>query len=146
MHALASGFVGAAALTAIHETARQMIDAPPRMDVVGMRGLERLYRFAGAEPPGTDVLYRQTMAGDLMSNGVYYAAIPGGSARAVWTKAVALGLAAGVGAILLPRPLGLGEPPNNERTRTRVLTVAWYLAGALVTAAVANGGRRLSEA
>lgn len=140
MHALASGLVGATALTAIHETARRLVDDPPRMDVVGMRGLERLYGLARQQPPGPERLFWMTLASDVLANAVYYSAIAAGRRHALWTRAVALGLAAGVGAIALPQPLGLRTPPHHERTRTRVLTLAWYMAGALVTAAVA--GRR----
>lgn len=142
MHALASGLAGATALTAVHEIARQIIPDAPRMDVVGMRGIARLCRLAGREPPDTDQLYGITMAGDVISNGIYYAAVPGNSRAATWMRAVTLGLAAGIGAVLLPEPLGLGKPPHVERTRTQVLTVAWYLTGALVAAAVADATHR----
>lgn len=138
MNALASGFVGAAALTAVHQVGRRVIPDPPRMDIVGMRALERLLRFAGIEAPEPPRLYNLTMAGDLLSNGVYYSAV--GRGDEAWPRAVLLGLAAGIGAVALPEPLGLGKPPHVERLRTKLLTVAWYLTGALVAAAVARGG------
>lgn len=138
MHALASGLAGATALTTLHEIARQVIHDAPRMDVVGMRGVARLCQLGGFEPPKPHQLYTLTMVGDVLSNGIYYAAVPGDSRTATWMRAVTLGLAAGIGAVLLPEPLGLGKPPHAERTRTRVLTVAWYLTGALVAAAMAD--------
>jgi hypothetical protein len=138
MHPLASGLIGATALTAIHETARRVIPDPPRMDVVGSRAIVELCRLAGCEPPRGGRLYAVTMAGDVISNGIYYAAITGRTRTAIWTKAVVLGLAAGIGAVRLPQPLGLGEPPNNHNGRTRLLTITWYLAGALVAAAAAS--------
>jgi hypothetical protein len=138
MHALASGFIGAAALTAVHQAGRRYIDDAPRMDVVGMRAFDRLFRLAGAEPPQGERLYALTMAGDLVSNGLYYSAIGGGGSGAVWPRAVTLGLAAGLGAVALPEPLGLGKPPHFDRVRTRLLTVAWYLSGALVAAAASS--------
>jgi hypothetical protein len=138
MNRLASGLIGAVALTAIHETARRIIPEPPRMDVVGGRAVEQLYRLAGCQPPDARRLYGITMAGDVISNALYYSAIAGGSRGAIWGKGVALGLAAGVGAVALPERLGLGTPPHNERVRTRILTVAWYMAGAMIAAAVAS--------
>ena len=140
MHALASGLIGAAALTAVHETARRFIPQAPRMDLVGMRALGRMSRFAGLEPPERERLYAFTMVGDLVSNAIYYSAVGSGGSRGVWPRAVALGVAAGVGAVVLPEPLGLGKPPHIERVRTRLLTVAWYLTGALVAAAAATRG------
>jgi hypothetical protein len=56
----------------------------------------------------------------------------------VWPRAVALGLAAGIGALVLPRRLGLGDPPRSFRPANQVMTVAWYLLGALATAAAAK--------
>ncbi len=38
---LGSGLAGALALTAVHETARQVIPHAPRMDVIGRRGIDR---------------------------------------------------------------------------------------------------------
>ena len=138
MHALMSGAAGAVTLTAIHETARRLIADPPRMDVVGMRAISAGFQFAGRTPPRSARLYAMTMAGDLLSNATFYSAIAAGRRPAVWTRAVMLGLAAGAGAVLLPEPLGLGIPPHSERRRTRALTVAYYLAGALATAATAR--------
>ena len=43
----------------------------------------------------------------------------------------ALGLAAGVGAVALPEPLGLGGGPSARTDETKAMTVAWYLAGGL---------------
>ncbi|MBA3888171.1 MAG: hypothetical protein H0X67_20965 [Acidobacteria bacterium] len=142
MHPLASGFIGATALTALHETARRIIAEPPRMDIVGMRAIEKLCDVAGCQPPTSGQLYGITMAGDVISNGIYYAAVGRGSRAAVWTRGAALGLAAGIGAVVLPERLGLGKPPHHERIRTRVLTVAWYVTGALVAAAAADISRR----
>jgi hypothetical protein len=141
MRPLASGLIGATALTAIHETGRRLIPDPPRMDVVGARAVVELCRLSGCEAPTGRRLYGVTMAGDVISNGIYYAAITGRTRAAIWTKAVVLGLAAGIGAVRLPEPLGLGEPPNNRRGRTRLLTITWYLAGALVAAAAATPRR-----
>ena len=138
MHALAGGATGALALTAIHESARHLIADPPRMDVVGMRAVAAGFRYAGRTPPHPTRLFAITMAGDLLSNATYYTAIAAGRDPAVWTRAVVLGLAAGIGAVVLPEPLGLGTPPHAERRRTRVLTVTWYLAGALAAAAAAR--------
>lgn len=104
------------------------------MDVVGMRAVSRLCELCGCEAPDAGRLFGVTLAGDLLSNALYYSAAASTAGRTTWTRATALGIAAGLGAVLLPGPLGLGKPPHNENVRTRVLTVAYYLAGALVVA------------
>src|SRR5690606_25116376 len=79
MHPLASGLAGAVVLTAIHEAARRVISDAPRMDVVGMRAVSRLYGLSGRQPPSVARLYRITLAGDLIANGLYYSAVGTGN-------------------------------------------------------------------
>jgi hypothetical protein len=135
--AFASGAAGAVVLTALHETMRRAVRYAPRMDIVGMRALARVMRAAGATVPDDAMLHRLTLTGDLIANSLYYAAVPGGSPRETWARGAALGLAAGAGALALPEPLGLGQPPHSERTRNQLMTVGLYLAGGLAAAAVA---------
>jgi hypothetical protein len=108
------------------------------MDVLGMRALRRFTPPLRHEPPSSSRLRRWALAGDLIANTMYYSAVPARSREATWTRAAALGLSAGAGALLLPRQAGLGEPPHSERLANQAMTVAWYVAGALASAAVAN--------
>jgi hypothetical protein len=137
-----SGFAGALALTTVHQLARSVSADAPRMDVVGMRALVRGFASAGTPPPDEGTLYNLTLAGDLASNSAYYAlaAVGGGNP---WVRGTALGLAAGAGALLLPRPMGLGDPPKSDRAANQVMTVAWYLIGGLAAAATAACLRRI---
>ncbi|HEX8326883.1 MAG TPA: hypothetical protein VF629_05040 [Hymenobacter sp.] len=139
--ALMAGLAGSVALTAIHETVRQFRpkDAP-RMDVLGMRGLRKLLGKADAPQPDNDTLYGLTMVGDIISNGLYYSLV--GSGRDAIRRGLLLGMAAGVGGVLLPGPLGLGEGPSNRTPQTKLMTVAWYTVGGLVAGAVAKQLRR----
>ena len=146
IRSLMSGAVGAAVLTLVHETARRRLPYAPRMDVLGMRALRRLPVFEH-ERPRSQRLQRWALAGDLLANSLYYAAIPAASRRATWSRAAALGLAAGAGALLAPARVGLGDPAGSEYRANRIMTMAWYVAGALAAAAAANRMRygRLPE-
>jgi len=138
LQALGSGLAGALALTLLHETARRLRPADaPRMDVLGMRGLRKLLRYADAPQPDDDTLFDLTMVGDVLSNGLYYSLV--GSGKKAWRRGALLGLAAGVGGVVLPGPLGLGEAPSGRTPQTKLMTVAWYLVGGLV----AGGTSRL---
>jgi len=141
---LVSGVAGAVALTAIHELARRRVPDAPRLDVLGMRALRRWVPAFQHERPRSSRLRGWAVAGDLVANTLYYAAVPASTPGATWQRASALGVAAGAGASLLPKPMGLGEPPHRESPGNQWMTVAWYSAGALVAAAVANmlTGRR----
>ncbi|UOQ66690.1 hypothetical protein [Hymenobacter volaticus] len=140
--ALVSGFAGAVALTLLHETVRHLRphDAP-RMDVLGMRALRKILGKADAPQPDGDTLFNITMAGDLLSNGLYFSLV--GRGKKAWWRGAALGLAAGVGGVVLPGPLGLGESPSNQTPETKLMTVAWYTVGGLVAAGTS---RLLSKA
>jgi len=131
--ALTSGLAGAVVLTALHETARHLRpDIAPRMDVLGMRALRKLLGKADAPQPNHDTLFNMTMAGDLLSNGLYFSLV--GRGKKTWARDAALGVAAGIGGVVLPGPLGLGEAPSNRTPETKLMTVAWYLVGGLVAA------------
>ena len=100
-----------------------MTDTAPRMDVVGMRMLAR-----DKETVGTPALNNLALAGDLVFNSAYY------SMATTWMRGAALGIVAGVGALVLPRKLGLGDPPKSELLSNQVMTVAWYVLGGLAAA------------
>lgn len=138
---LAAGLAGAVALTALHEAARRLRphDAP-RMDVLGERGLRRLLAKADAAQPAEPTAYALTMAGDVISNALYYSLVGSGprSLRRGWL----LGVVAGVGGVALPGPLGLGTAPSGRTPQTRAMTVAWYTVGGVVAGAVAAALRQ----
>ncbi|GAA4025027.1 hypothetical protein GCM10022409_06250 [Hymenobacter glaciei] len=138
---LVAGFAGAVALTALHETVRRLRpqDAP-RMDLLGMRGLRKLLGKADVRKPDGDTLFDLTMAGDVLSNGLYYALV--GSGWHALARGLALGSLAGVGGVLLPGPMGLGTAPTNRTPQTQAMTVAWYTVGGLVAGTVARAMRK----
>ena len=141
---LAAGFAGAIALNILHETVRRLRpqDAP-RMDLLGERGLRQILAKANAPQPDNQQAYLLTMAGDVLSNGVYYSFV--GSDKHSLRRGLVLGVAAGVGALVLPGPLGLGTAPSNRTPQTQAMTVAWYTVGGLVAGAVAQAFRKGSK-
>lgn len=133
LKALGSGLVGAFALTLVHETARRFVDDAPRMDVVGMRALARGLRAVDVEPPVP--LHEAALVGDIVSNSLYYGLVGLGGREDAVRNGALLGLAAGLGAVYLPEPLGLGRQPAKNSTQTNLMTVAWYLIGGLAAGA-----------
>jgi hypothetical protein len=129
--AVVSGAAGALALTAVHQFARHRVPKAPRMDVVGMRAIARSMHGVGRRPPTGRALYRITMAGDILSNAAYYSAVALAGREAMRAGA-ALGIAAGVGAVVLPPMIGLGRPPHVHAWSNRLMTIAWYTLGGLV--------------
>ncbi|WNG33490.1 hypothetical protein F0U60_07495 [Archangium minus] len=138
LQSLGPGFVGAASLTLVHQGARALLKHPPRMDVLGMRSLKKLSRWLGRSPAHGRELYQQSLIGDLVSNTLYYALVAMGRPRRIYLRGALLGVLAGVGAVVLPPYLGLGERPSRARRSTAFLTVAWYTLGGLGAARAAK--------
>ena len=136
MRNLLGGLVGAVTLNVLHEVYRRIDPLAPRLDLVGKEAVTRTVEGTGHSAPRGKKLYLATLVGDILSNSIYYAVIGQSRYKNLLLRGAALGLAAGVGALKLTEPLGLDDTPISKSTRTKVLTVAWYLAGGLVTALV----------
>ena len=130
------GMAGAVALSILHELYRKVDPLAPRLDLVGEEALTKTVEATGHTAPKGDKLYAATLAGDILSNSIYYALIGRGGKKTLLLRGAAFGLAAGLGALKATKPLGLDDTPITRSTRTQILTVAWYLAGGLVTALV----------
>lgn len=135
---LISGAAGAVTLTLVHEAVRRIDPDAPRLDVLGMRSIAKVMGKAGEEPPPDDTLFDAAMAGDLAANTLYYSLVGTQSGTNAWLAGALMGLAAGVGAIALPGPLGLGNDATNRTPQTQAMTVTWYLLGGLAAAATAT--------
>ena len=142
MESLAAGLVGAGTLTAVHETARRLIPHAPRVDVIGKRAIAKPMRAAGWTPPDWGKLYGWALAGELASNSLYYALVGAGSRRGAMKRGLLLGLVGGLGAVFLPRPVGLGRQPGHRTPWTQIMTVMWYVAGGVAAAGAAEAMRR----
>ncbi len=131
---LLAGLGGALALNIIHESLKHYDSSMPRIDLLGEEALQKSLNYFGTGIEDEDNLYKATLASDVISNALYYSVIGAGSKKNVWARAAVVGLAAGVGAVTLPKPMGLNPEPVTKTQKSRTLTVAYYLAGALVTA------------
>lgn len=135
--ALLSGLAGAVAVTIVHEIVKKIDPNAPRMDLLGMTAISKVMDNAGKTPPDNKKLFYITMAGDILANSLYYS-LTGIGHKKPWLKGTLLGTAAGIGGVLLPRPMGLNPAYSARTTPTKLMTVALYLLGGVVTSAVAK--------
>jgi hypothetical protein len=142
---LGAGLVGALSLTGIHEAGRRLHSDAPRMDIVAERALVRLFRTIGLRPPRGKRLYAAALAGDLLSNAGFYTALLAGATRRPWTRSILGGTLAGVGALALPRMLGLARRRRVRYAATQAMTVGLYVLGGLAAAAVFRAFRPREE-
>lgn len=136
--AVSAGVAGALMVTGLHEAARRVVPHAPRMDVIGQRALSRSLKALHRRPPRGRQLFRTTLAAELLSNTLYYSLAGAGSRSRRLRRGLLIGLAAGLGAVLLPPRLGLGYPPGEKLPLTPLLTIAWYTAGGLTAALIAR--------
>ena len=130
--ALQAGAVGALALNVLHESVRQVVPTAPRVDILGRRLIARGIHNTGNSVPDEDTLYVLAMVGDLVSNALYYSLVGTGSSHSALARGGWLGLGAGVGAVTLPKYLGLPEEKVKGPTSTTLMTIGWYTLGGLV--------------
>lgn len=122
-----AGLGGALALNLVHEMVRKNFDNVPEVNKVGEEALNKALETMDLKITDQDQLYIATLAGDVVSNGIYYAA------TATSGFNLASGVAAGIGAVVLPKNMGLDDSPVAETTQKKLMTVGYYLFGAVVT-------------
>lgn len=122
-----AGLGGAIALNLLHEIVRHNFDNVPEVNKVGEEALNKSLETVDMKITDKDQLYAATLAGDVISNGIYYAATATSGFNLV------SGVAAGVGAVMLPEKMGLDDSPVAATTQKKVMTVGYYLFGAVVT-------------
>ena len=130
---LLAGFAGAIALNVLHEGLRRKDKTAPGVGLLGEEAVQKSLQHIGLQINNEQALYGTTLAGDLLSNTLYYSVIAVGDKKYIWPKAIFLGLSAGIGAIKLPEPMGLNPEPVAETSKKQILTVGYYLFGAIVT-------------
>jgi hypothetical protein len=135
---MTSGLIGAVSLTAVHEALRRSVAHPPRLDLVGRRAVKKTLDATGQDTKPRPEQFRWALAGDILANTIYYASVARGAGRGRWGRALVLGTAAGVSAVVVPPLIGLGRAPNSQYTSTQLMTVALYLTGPLASAAAAS--------
>lgn len=138
LQALETGVAGACALTFIHESARRLLPNAPRLDTLGRRAIAKTMDRIHLDPPSGKKLQGLALTGDILFNSLYYGLVGIGNPKRAWLRGSLLGLGAGLGAVVLPKYLGLGKKPTNRRPATKVMSVLWYVAGGLAAAIAAR--------
>lgn len=138
--AILVGAAGSLTTNILHEVVRRGTTEPPRVDLLGMQALAKSTEALGQDPPRGRALYGATLLGDLASNGAYFALVARGpSARgAKIGLGIFLGIAAGLGAVALPKRLGLTSQTTSRTAKTAALTISIYTVGGVVAGLMAT--------
>jgi hypothetical protein len=130
------GLAGAVALTLLNQTVKKLTPDAPRLDLLGENAVAKLMKGSGGIPQVLQKFF--PLAGDLLSNSLFYGMAKGSNSSNTLVRGALLGLSAGVGAVVLPKQLGLPEKPTNRTTETKLMTIGWYVIGGLVASLVIN--------
>jgi hypothetical protein len=139
------GLAGACALTLINQAIAKFDTKAPRLDLLGMNAVAKFIKSPKSVPPIVQNLLPMAVTGDLVSNSLYYALASGRDKNKTLIRGALLGLGAGLGALALPKPLGLNASTTNLTPRTQVMTVIYYVFGGLVAAAAINAMEKNKE-
>jgi hypothetical protein len=140
--AMEGGITGATTLTILHEIVRKLDKDAPRLDEIGKEALGKLFKKLNLDVPDDDKMRVLATGAELISNGLFYSLVGAAGKNNVYLRGIFLGLTAGIAAVALPGKLGLDESASNRTDKTKILTVAWYVIGGVVAAAVTE---RLEE-
>lgn len=138
LRALFNGLVGAVSLTIAHQAMRRSVPDAPKMDKLGMEGLQKLYTAVGKEPPRGKALYNLALLGDIVMNTLYYSQVGSSRGFGAISKGISLGVSAGIGAASVPALLGMTKNASQKKPRMAALTVALYVFGGLAAALAAQ--------
>lgn len=134
--ALAGGLAGTLTVASIHEALKRVTHDAPRMDILNMELIRKGLKSMNKEVPQKDELERWAVGLEIFCDTAYYGLTGTGGKKGVWLRGALLGLAAGVTAVVLPKPLGLPEKPSNKTSGTQLMTIGLYLMGGLASAAI----------
>lgn len=135
---LLAGLAGAVALNILHESLKKTNSDMPRVDLLGEEALQKTIQYFGGNLDNKKDLYKATLAGDILGNTLYYSLIGAGNPKYLWPKVAMMGLSAGIGAVSLPEPMGLDPEPVAKNNQVKVLTIGYYVLGAVVTGLALN--------
>lgn len=136
---IVGGLAGAATLTILNETVRRFDAEAPRLDLLGRNAVAKLVKGNAVAPLRLIKNSKQiALAGDLISNSLYYAMAESPTKKQTLIRGALLGTVAGVGAVTLAKPMGIDPHIGEQPNKTKALTVAYYLIGGLVAAAMIN--------
>jgi hypothetical protein len=138
LSSLGGGLAGACALTILHEILRRVDPEAPRMDLMGKQAVAKGLDKASEPIPNDQNLYQIALVSDIISNTIYYGLGVAGKKKYIMPKGALLGLTAGLGAIFLPKSLGLNPDYSSRTLKRKALTTGLYLVGGLIASGVAK--------
>ncbi len=127
---------GTSALTIMHDFVNLIDSSAPRMDEIGKQAIARLASKVDLNVPDNDQQQVITKASDWITNSLV--GLVNGSEDNVYLRGAALGLTAGVGAVLLPAGMGAQAYGAAHSNKKKLFTIGLYVVGGIIAALVSK--------
>ena len=124
-----AGLGGAIALNILHKIVKDNFRDVPNFDQVEEQAIDKSLGKVNLQVKDHDKLYNATVAGDIVTNALYYTFTP-------FKMNSVIGALGGLGAMVLPKKLGLDNRPIAGTDRKKMITVGYYIFGALVAGGI----------
>lgn len=128
---LVAGFGGAIALNILHSIVKNNFNDTPDFKVVGEEAIDKSLEKANLRISDQEKLYNATVAGDIVGNTLYYTFTP-------FKLNTLVGALGGLGAMALPKQIGVDNKPIAGNDRKKMITMGYYVFGALVAGGIYN--------
>jgi hypothetical protein len=138
---MVNGLVGACTLTIAHQVLRKLTPDAPRLDMLGENGVIKLARAANIKLSDKQA-HKLAMAGDLVSNTLYFSQVGNKGGVLSLLRGASLGGAAGAGTVVLPGKLKIETAATKMSPKTQALSISLYVLAGLAAGMAAQAGRK----
>lgn len=128
---IVAGIGGAVALNTLHKIVKNNFHGVPNFDELEGEAIDKSLGKMNLQLKDSDKLYNATVAGDIVTNAIYYTFTP-------FKMNTVIGALGGLGAMVIPKKLGLDNTPIAGTDKKKMITVGYYVFGALVAAGIYN--------
>lgn len=126
---IVAGLGGAIALNVLHQFVKNNYQNVPDFNEVEEEAIDKSLEKINLQVKDHNKLYNATVAGDIVTNALYYTFTP-------FKMNSIIGALGGLGAMVLPKKLGLDNTPIAGTDKKKMITMGYYIFGALVAGGI----------
>jgi hypothetical protein len=130
--ALRGGLAGASVLSVLDGIFRRVDKNAPPLKSLGINAVAKVVN--GIKGKANQELLHLPVAGQFLTNALYFSLAGVGSKKNVLLRSALLGLTAGLGTLVLPQHLGLTDF-SSRPIKSKLTTIAGFFIGSMVAAA-----------
>lgn len=143
-NALEGGLTGATTIAVLTDTLKRMNGHSTHLNLFDRKQLRKRFKKTGSKKPLQATKQYTRLAGDLLASTTFFGLSSLGKKKNTLLRGAALGMAAGLGSVLLTGDSKNSEQGNGKRLEddallTKVLEVSLYTIGGMIAGKVIDG-------